>query len=221
MSHTITAIALQAKNKDRVNISIDGEYRFSLDVFQVGELGLKVGKEYSDEDLHELETESQFGKLYARTLEYTMIRPHSAREIRDYLWRKTRDSKYKTRSGEIKDRAGVSQQLADRVFDRLVQKGYIDDERFVRYWIENRNATKGISQRKLVAELLSKGVEQGVITAALLSSTRGDVEELAKVIAKKQRHYAGDEQTFIQYLIRQGFAYRDIRQALGGVSEIE
>jgi regulatory protein len=67
----ITDISIQVKNKDRVNISVDGKYRFSLDIFQLGELGVKVGNEYTEDELTEIETESQFGKLYARALEYT------------------------------------------------------------------------------------------------------------------------------------------------------
>ena len=68
----ITAISAQQKDKNRVNIMVDGAYRCSLDIFQVGELGIKTGKEYSEEELIELEQESQFGKLYARTLEYCL-----------------------------------------------------------------------------------------------------------------------------------------------------
>ena len=66
----ITDISLQARDKNRVNVSVDGKYRFSLDIFQVGELGIKVGREYTDEELITLEDESQFGKLYARAMEY-------------------------------------------------------------------------------------------------------------------------------------------------------
>lgn len=51
---------------------------FSLDVFQVADLGIRVGKEYTDSELTALETESQFGKLYARALEYCLMRPHFA-----------------------------------------------------------------------------------------------------------------------------------------------
>ena len=69
----ITDISLQARNPDRVNVSVDGKYRFSLDILQVTELGIKIGREYSEEELVELENESQFGKLYARALEYTMM----------------------------------------------------------------------------------------------------------------------------------------------------
>jgi regulatory protein len=210
----ITDISLQAKNPDRVNVSVDGNYRFSLDVFQVGDLGIKIGKEYSEEELAELETESQFGKLYARALEYTMLRPHSSKEIRDYLWRKTRTTRYKSRkTGELKERPGVSQEIADRVFNRLSEKGYIDDEKFTRYWLENRNLTKGASRRKLISELRTKGVNQSTIENQLATSLRDDADELQKIIAKKRSRYP-DNQKFMQYLVRQGFSYDDVKSAL-------
>lgn len=210
----ITEISIQARNKDRVNISVDGKYRFSLDIFQVGDLGLKIGKEYTEEELNDLEQESQFGKLYGRALEYTMMRPHSAKEVRDYLWRKTRTTKVKSRqTGEMYERPGVSQSIADRVFDRLVEKGHIDDERFTRYWVENRSMTKGASRRKLEQELMKKGVDRSVIELSFTETGRSDSEELQKVIAKKQSKYP-DEQKFIAYLLRQGFRYDDIKDAL-------
>lgn len=210
----ITALTSQQKDQNRVNVMVDGAYRFSLDIYQVADLGIRVGREYSEAELVELETESQFGKLYGRALEYTMLRPHSAREIRDYLYRKTRTTKVRNRkTGEIQDRAGVSQELTERVFDRLLDKGYIDDEKFARYWVENRNLTKGTSRRKLEAELRSKGVESAIIDKHLAESERTDGDELQKIIAKKRARYP-DEQKLMQYLARQGFGYDDIKAAL-------
>ena len=214
----ITDITLQANNRDRVNVSVDGKYRFSLDVFQVGELGIKIGKEYSDEELVGLETESQFGKLYGRALEYVMLRPHSKREVNDYLWRKTRTTKYKSRTGEMKKRTGVSQDVADRVFTRLKEKGYLDDEKFARWWVENRNQAKGTSKRKLQAELRAKGVDASIIERALVDTERNDQDELAKIVAKKRARY-DDEQKFIAYLARQGFGYDDIKAALSSSTD--
>lgn len=209
----ITDISIQAKNPDRVNISVDGKYRFSLDVYQLGELGVKTGREYTEDELIELETESQFGKLYARALEYSLMRPHSSREIKDYLWRKTRTTKYKSKTGELRERLGVSQSVADRVFDRLEQRGYVNDTSFARYWVENRNQTKGASKRKLIAELRAKGIRAEYIETAFESTTRSDEDELVKVIAKKRKKYPDDEK-LIQYLARQGFSYDDIKQVL-------
>ena len=205
----ITAITAQQKDKNRVNVMVDGKYRFSLDIFQYADLGLKVGQEYSDEELTTLEQEGVFGKVYVRALEYCLMRPHSAREVKDYLFKKTRDTRTKT--GEVKK--GISPEVTARVFDRLTEKGYIDDEKFTRYWVENRSLTKGASRRKLQAELRAKGVESMIIERFLSESDRSDDDELQKVIAKKRARYP-DRQKLMQYLARQGFSYDDISAAL-------
>lgn len=225
----ITSILAQAKNPDRVNVSVDGKYRFSLDVYQVVDLGIKVGKEYTEEELAELEGESEFGKLYARALEYCLMRPHSAKEVRDYLRRKTMDRKVLSRSSPIYGKnvksttsatertikviPGVGEENAERTFNRLVEKGYVSDEKFARWWVENRNLRKGTSSRKLAAELRAKGVDSKIIEAQLEDSARSDEDELQKIIAKKQSRY-DDPKKFMQYLARQGFSYDDIKAAL-------
>ena len=209
----ITSISAQIKSPDRVSISVDGKYRFSLDIYQVIELGIKIGNDYSETELNEFETESQFGKLYGRALEYCLMRPHSSREVRDYLWRKTKDTKYKSRTGDIKERSGVSEEVTERIFNRLVEKGYINDEQFARWWIENRNLSKGTSLRKLQAELRAKGVDSKIIEQQFMDTPRNEAEELQKVIVKKQKRY-DDPLKFKQYLMRQGFSYDAVTKAL-------
>lgn len=205
----ITNVAVQVRDKNRVNVSVDGAYRFSLDIFQVGDLGIRVGKEYTEQKLIDLEHESQFGKVYARALEYCLMRPHSAKEVRDYLYRKTRPTR--TKLGDL--RPGVSQDVTIRVFDRLVEKNYINDQNFTRYWVENRSLTKGVSKRKLTAELRTKGVEHEIIAQLLSESDRTDEDELVKIIIKKRSKYP-DDQKLIAYLARQGFSYDDIKKTL-------
>lgn len=205
----ITSISAQKRDKDRVNVSVDGKYRLSLDVFQLVDLGIKIGKEYTEAELVALEEESQFGKLYMRALGYCLMRPHSQRELKDYLYRKTRDTR--TKEGAV--RKGVSVALTERVFDRLQTKGYIDDEKFAAYWIENRNLRKGSSKRKLSAELGVKGVDRSIIERYLGETDRDDMTELQKIIDKKRPRY-NDEQKFMSYLARQGFSYDDIKTAL-------
>lgn len=212
----ITALKQQLRDKDRVNVFVDGKYSFSLDITQVAELGIKTGAEYTEEELAELENESQFGKLYTRSLEYALTRPRSQREMRDYLYRKTRDTRTKT--GDI--RKGVSKELTERVFDRLLDKGYIDDEKFARFWVENRNMRKGSSFRKLQSEMQAKGIDRSLIEQMLETSERSDTEELQKIIAKKASRY-DDERKLMAYLMRQGFRYDDVKEALRSTSETE
>ena len=222
----ITSISSQVRSPDRINVNIDGKYRFSLDISQVTELDVKVGREVDEEELAELETESQFGKLYARTLEYCLMRPHSVREVRDYLYKKTLTKRRMvavTRGrakGERKliETLGYAPALADRVLTKLQHKGYVDDEQFARWWVESRNLTKGTSLRKLRAELQAKGVASGIVEQVVAESGRSDDDELAKMIAKKRSKYP-DEQKFMQYLARQGFGYDAIKSALATADE--
>jgi regulatory protein len=196
----ITSVQLQAKNKNRVNVHVDGAYRFSLDVFQLGELGIKVGRDYSEEELQAVERESLFGKLYSRALEWALGRPHSERETRDYLYRTSRPKRRK--NGELTD--AIPTDIGERVLQRLREKGYVDDGRFARFWVENR---------KLSAELSAKGIDRETIEVTFGASERAETDELRKVIAKKASHYT-DAQKLIAYLARQGFSYDDIKHAL-------
>ena len=94
-----------------------------------------------------------------------------------------------------------------------VEKGYVDDEKFARYWVDNRSLRKGASKRKLSSELSAKGVERSIIERLLSESERTDEDELQKIIEKKRSKYP-DDQKFMMYLARQGFSYDDIKSAL-------
>lgn len=207
----VTGLSTQVRDKNRINVMIDGKYRFSLDVAQVIDLGIKVGSDYTEQELESLEGESAFGKLYGRSLEYSLVRPRSKKELRDYLYRKTLDRR--TSTGSV--RPGIPVSVTERVFDRLIEKGYVDDGKFAIYWVENRRLKKGASSRLLRSELMAKGVSSSDIDVAIESSERDESQELAKVIARKRRLYT-DDSKLIAYLARQGFSYSDIKAALEG-----
>ena len=205
----ITSISIQRRDNNRVNISVDGKYRFSLDSYQLIELGVKVGREYDEEELVALEQESQFGKIYGRALEYCLMRPHSVREVQQYLYKKTRPKRDKT--GEL--RPGIAPEITARVFERLIEKGYVDDNKFARFWVENRFVGKGISKRKLRSELMTKGINSTIIGHILSETERNDTDEMKKIILKKRSHYP-DDNKLIAYLARQGFDYDEIKRAI-------
>ena len=86
--YLITDLKQGARNQNRVNVFVNNEYMFSLDLTQVVDYKLKVGKVLSAEELMKLKKASEFGKLYQRTLEWVLTRPRSTKETRDYLIRK-------------------------------------------------------------------------------------------------------------------------------------
>lgn len=217
-SHHITDIKQAVRDQDRVNIYVDDKFFCSLDISQVVDLKIKVGKELSDDERAELKRASEFGKFYQRALEYALMRPRSEKEIRDYLNRKTlsrrvRVKNRKTGEYQTREKQGYDKSLVPLVLERLNARGYIDDQRFAELWVENRNVVKGTSTKKLRNELMQKGISHQVIDSVLDESARNDEDELRKIIARKANRYP-DQQKFIQYLVRQGFNYSDVIDAL-------
>ena len=202
----ITDLKQGVKNPNRVNVYVNGKYELSLDVAQVVDYGLKIGRVLNLEELAELKKASEFGKLYQRTLEWVLVRPRSVREVRDYLWRKLHKVSLES-SERVREEHAEFLRL---IIERLVEKGYVDDYKFAEWYVENRFVKKGVSQRRLRMELTKKGVAKGIIDEAL--SGRDDVEEINKMIAKKRGKY--DNEKLIQYLCRQGFSYELVRDAV-------
>lgn len=193
----ITAIKAQVKNQERVSIYIDGKYDFSLDQGQLLAARLYVGRELSEEELAQLKDESAFGKALGRALDYIMRRPRSVKEMHDYAFKKQWESS-----------------LRDRVIARLSEKGYVDDAKFAEAWVRHRAMGKPISERKLRLELQQKGVAEDIISAVLERDEEFDeIAALNRLIEKKRGRY-DDERKLIAYLLRQGYRYDDIKEAL-------
>ena len=89
----ITDIRQAVKNQNRVNVFVDNEYSFSLDIAQLVDFKLKIGTELSQTDINKYQHASSYGKVYQRTLEWVLLRPRSVRETEDYLKKKQFDLK--------------------------------------------------------------------------------------------------------------------------------
>ncbi len=217
-AHRITDIKEAVRDHNRVNLYVDDKFFCSLDISQVVDLHLKIGKALTEDERTEIKRASEFGKFYARALEYVLLRPRSSREIRDYLKKKTLNRKVrvknrKTNQYEVRDKEGYDISLVPLVFSRLEERGYVDDYKFAKLWVENRNVSKGTSLKKLRLELIQKGISQTIVEQVFAESARSDESELAKIIAKKRNKYPDDEK-LIQYLLRAGFNYSDVVDAL-------
>lgn len=193
----ITELKQGVKNPNRVNVFVDGKYEFSLDVTQVVDFKIKVGMEISPEQLVEFKKASEFGKLYQRALEKALMRPHSEREMRDYLCKKIYGKK-------------LDKEYIDRIIGRLIEKKYLSDFEFAKWYVENRFVKKGVSLKRLKMELMKKGVAAEIIDEVLDGSERNDEEEILKIIAKKRAKY--DDEKLTAYLCRQGFPYQLVNE---------
>lgn len=259
----ITDLKTATRDQNRVNVFVDHKFAFSLTIQQVAEMKVRINNEYTETELEEIQAASDFGKLLQRSLEYALSRPHSEKEIRDYLKRKkikreleqkrydeflarlktdedyrekikqlrksVREKNQKIRERDFtednrfeftkqaktglptKSGAMISTTDIEAVINKLTDLKIIDDERFARFYVENRNRAKGISEKKLRLELRNKGVLDAIIQEVLGENefgekVRNDKTEIQKMIQKKRRRGYTDDK-LKQYLLRQGFSY--------------
>ena len=84
----VTDLRVGVRDENRINVFLDSKFAFSLTLQQVSDFKLKRGMILSEDEIEKIQKASDFGKLFQRSLEYALSRPHSEKEIRDYLKRK-------------------------------------------------------------------------------------------------------------------------------------
>ncbi len=211
----ITQLTSGVRDTNRVNVFVDHKFAFSLDVKQIIDLEVKVGKQLTPTELQNLRAASEFGKLYQRALEWVLTRPRSLWETRDYLRRrqlKRQQLNTKRAREELKPLPEIASTTIDLVIERLVQRGYVDDYKFATYYVENRFTKKGISKLRLSMELHKKGITEDVIAQVLADTNRNETDELTKMLLKKRNKYTDEK--LIAYLVRQGFNYELVKEAV-------
>lgn len=191
----VSDIKQQVKRKDRYSVFVDGKYSFALSESGLLGSGLSVGQELSDEELKSLKDLSSEDKAVYRVLDLIARRPRSEGEIKDYLKRK----KY-------------SEEEITKILNVLSEKGYIDDEDFAKRWVASRHLLKPISKRKLRLELMQKKIAGEIINDVLEDTEVDEKETIRELIEKKRKQTRyQDAQKLMQFLIRQGFNYSDVK----------
>ena len=200
MAGTITSLVAQKKNKDRVNVYLDGEFAFGLALIEA--LKLKRGQVLSDADIERLRGADDIEKAHEKALRFLANRPRSEWEVRQNLAKAEFDS-----------------DTTDRVVDRLKGVALIDDAAFVRYWLDNRAQFNPRGQVALRQELRRKGVDRAVIDEVLAATDQSDDQAaiqsaLAKADRFRQLPQAEFAQKLSAYLLRRGFNYEAVREAV-------
>jgi regulatory protein len=189
----VTEIKAQVKTAGRYSIFIDGKYSFSLSDVALLEQHVRIGQELSKEQVDVLKQRSQDDKMFGATLRYVGIRPRSEWEMRSYLQRKH-----------------ASPALVGSILNKLSKSGIIDDLAFAKAWVESRRLLRPTSKRKLQQELRAKRVSDEVIGQVLAADAADERLVLQELAVKKRGRYV-DDMKLMQYLVRQGFSYDDVK----------
>lgn len=193
----ITALTLQKRNRQRVNVYLDGEYAFGL--ARIVAAWLEVGQELSDEKIAQLRAEDEREVAYQRALRLIQYRPRSESEIRQVL-----------------RRHATPEASAEEVIERLKQSGLINDAGFAQAWVENRTELRPRSRRALAYELSRRGIDAQVIEQSL-TAVDDDALAYQAALRRARKYKELDWNDFRQkmhrYLAQRGFHYEASAQA--------
>lgn len=201
MMKKITALQVQKRNPNRVNVHLDGEFAFGLE--RITAAWLKTGDLLSEEKIASLLSEDLREKAYQQALLFLSYRARSEKEIRQNL----RKHEY-------------PEELIEQTLERLRGNGLANDEKFARAWVENRNTFRPRSRRALTVELRQKGLDDEAVRAAV-----ADVDEnvLAYESARKRagrlkgQEWGEFRKKLSEYLARRGFPYSVVSSVVSKV----
>jgi len=136
------------------------------------------------------------------------LKPRSVQEIRDRLAKK-----------------GVEKAEIEAITAELEAIGLLDDVKFARDWIENRQHFRPMGVIRLRQELFAKGIDREIVEA-VLSQYRSQVDEKSEAMAlarKKLRTLQGlkpeaARRRLAGFLARRGFSTEAVALALRSIS---
>ena len=187
----ITALQVQKRNPNRVNVHLDGEYAFGL--ARIVAAWLQVGQTLDEDKIEKLKAEDTRERAMQQALLFLSYRARSEKEIRQNL------SKH-----EIPDT------IIEDTLERLRRNGFANDKQFASAWVENRSTFRPRGRRALALELRQKGIDNATIESALEGV---DEEALAyEAGLKKARKLTALEWSDFrkktsEFLARRGFSY--------------
>ena len=187
--------------QNKIHISVDGEYKFTVDAeywfltpyYRMSEIN---GEEECEKFMTEI------GSRYAfisglRVLSYG---DNSRRDLFRKLSRKGHKAEY-----------------IDNALDTMEEYGYINDRRYAENAADRLVRTKHMSKSGIKSELFRRGISSEIIAETLEKLEVDPSAEIRALIKKKYTKYLGDEkgiQKITAALRRLGYSWSDIKSAM-------
>jgi regulatory protein len=201
---TITRLEQQQKQKDRVNVYLDGEFAFGLNMLDAALL--RKGQILTEDEIAKMRDQDAVIKAFDQAVRYLSYRPRSRQEVQQYLTGKA-----------------IPPDTQERVLTRLETAGYLDDRAFARFWIENRTQFQPRGPHALRYELRQKGIAPTLIEELLRETVDVDAAAYQAASAQGRRLRGLTRQEYRQkmgaFLQRRGFGYSTASQIIRRLME--
>ncbi len=194
----------------KIHIHIDGEYLLTVDEDFWFSSGYVSGDEIDDGGLVAFK-EAAGSRLAFNSAMFSLdMRDHSEKEIRQKLSRK------------------YDEQSVDTAVEKLLDLGLVNDRRYAELLTRELFERKKYGKSRVKSELFRKGIASDIINEVIEEyeneNEPDNVQTIVDIIRKKYYNKLIDEksrQKVVAALVRLGYSFSDIRQAMREFSSDE
>lgn len=194
----------------KIHIHIDGEYLLTVDEDFWFSSGYISGDEIDDGDLAAFK-EAAGSRLAFNSAMFSLdLRDHSERELRTKLSRKYDENSVNT------------------AMEKLLDLGLVNDRRYAELLVRELYERKKYGRNRVKNELYKRGIDSEIINEVIEEyeneSEQDNIQTIVDIIRKKYYNKLIDEksrQKVVAALVRLGYSFSDIRQAMSEFSSDE
>ena len=200
----MTVTNITELTKSRVRIEIDHEFAFVLYKGELRLYKIEEGEEIEDAVYDRIMKDVLPKRAKLRAMNLLKNRTYTRAQLKDKLLQ-----------------GGYPEQIADIAVDYVVSYRYVDDEQYVRDFIEYNREKK--SRKRIQLDLMHKGISEQLFQD-IWEEIAGDDEEVFEreqiVYWMNKKHFCPQEATFeekqkmMAFLYRKGFSINNIRSIL-------
>ena len=195
----ITDLQKGKRNKDRINVYMDGEFAFAPYIDTALANHLKIGADISVEERERILREDGEKYALACAMKFLSYRMRTEKELRDKLREKE-----------------VPGDCIENAVERLKEIGYLNDREFADLYAQELLQKYG--RRIAVQKLMQKGVPRRIAEEA--AEDIGQEESVVDgYVARLKQKYRNEDpgkakQKMIRALMAKGFEYEEVKHAL-------
>ena len=192
---------LEYVDKNKCKVYLDEQFAFVLYKGELSRHQIELEKELPPHIRQQIEQEVLVKRAQKRVLYLLQRMARTEAEIR----KKLKEGFY-----------------SDHVIDQAVayakKFGYINDENYIRFYIEERKQSK--SKKEILYKLMAKGVAKDLIIEAMetLYEEENEAHTIRTLLRKKKYDPTSatekEKQKVYGYLMRKGFSYHEIKKTI-------
>ena len=185
--------------RGRYALFCDEKFLFSVDEGTFVEFGLFQGMEIDDTLTKDLEEKSNLEEARAKAYEYLSYRAHTRKELYNKLLKR------------------FDEYTSARIVDEMVTMGYIDEEEYIRDYLEYLFTNKLSSIQEARQYLQARGIANTTLDEILTDYDSDEIDIIKKLVETKYMSRLAEANGYNKVfgaLSRRGFRSSEIRYVL-------